>query len=90
MKGWQVAADAALHLNDIDQALHYWSLAEKGLADTTDELVKGRLAAQSFRINLKAGNQTEAETSWKTAHDIFSRLGANYYLNQLETLANYS
>ena len=81
---WRVASEAALRLDDLAQAEKLIDDARQALTGATDELETGRVAAQAYRIHRRMGHAEQAETDLLTAREIFNRLGAHYFLDQLE------
>ncbi len=84
--GWRVAADVCLRREEYEQAQEYLEQAKSLLADTTDELGAALVTALSARLNLALNRVEEAESEIRSARNVFSRLGAKLYLNQLDKL----
>ena len=85
---WRVAAEVARRMNQLHKAQQNLVKAQDVLTEATNELEKGQIYAQSYRVYLDMGESEKASANfyYSAAYDIFSRLGANYYLHQLKNL----
>ena len=81
---WRVLSEIALHRNDPNTAARALTKAQQALADVTDELEAGRVAAQAGRLHLSTGQFKQAETELRMAQEIFMRLGASLDLKRVE------
>lgn len=82
--GWRVAADAALRRGAPTQAEAWLDRAGDALADAADDLEAGRVAAQAYHIRRYLGQTARADAALRQAREIFTRLGANRLLRELE------
>ena len=83
---WRIASEIALQMDDLDSAQVSLGKAQELFVGAMDELENGQLMVQSYRINLKLGNRTAAMADFAVAQSIFTRLGAMYHLEKLESL----
>ena len=83
--GWRFSAEAALQQGDLPLAESLLARARQALTQATQELEAGQLAALASRIYHRIGRFAQAESERRTAQEIFTRLGAQYFLHQLET-----
>jgi len=81
---WRVASAVELGRGDPQTAREALVEAERVLADATDELETGRVAAQAGRISLYEGQHEQAEADLRVARQIFMRLGASLDLRRVE------
>lgn len=82
--GWRLSAEAALLQGDLPLAERLLDRARQALTQTTQELEAGQIAALAHRIHRRAGRTTSADNERHTAQEIFARLGAQYFLRDLE------
>ena len=81
---WRVAAQAALAQNDLALAETLIQKAAAHLAETTDLLEAGHVAAQAYRIYSRTGQEQLARENLATARETYNRLGAAFYLQRLD------
>jgi predicted ATPase/class 3 adenylate cyclase len=81
---WRIASVAALQLDDLVAAEELITKAGAALAGATDDLEAGHVAAQAYRLYHRLGQADQARASLLAAKEIFSRLGANLFLTDLE------
>ncbi len=82
----RVVSYAYFYMGDLEKASIYLQKGQDALTGVTDELGNGRLLVQSYKINMRLGNQAAAIADYVVAQNIFSRLGAMYHLEKLENL----
>jgi tetratricopeptide (TPR) repeat protein len=81
---WRVASEIELTRGDPQAALAELAKSRRALADVTDHLEAGRIAAQAGRIGLHEGQLDQAVANLESAQEIFVQLGANLDLRQVE------
>nr|MBA3531935.1 tetratricopeptide repeat protein [Ardenticatenales bacterium] len=85
---WRIAAESKSRQGDWHgsrQALdHAWHV----LAEITDALERGRVAMQTGRLELLAGEPSKATRHLQVAQEIFTRLGATLDLKQVTTITD--
>ncbi len=81
---WRVASEIELGQENPDAAREFLAKAQSALADATNELEVGRVAAQAGRINMYEGQYAQAEADLRAAKEIFMRLGAGFDLKRVE------
>jgi tetratricopeptide (TPR) repeat protein len=82
----RVASQACLNMDDLEGARTFLRKGQDALTGITDELGKGRLMVQSYRVNMALGNKGAAMADYAVAESIFTRLGAMQHLEKLESL----
>ncbi|MBE2221597.1 MAG: tetratricopeptide repeat protein [Anaerolineae bacterium] len=85
----RVASQACFNMDDLEGASAFLEMGQNALTGITDELGKGRLMVQSYRINMALGNKAAAMADYAVAHSIFMRLGAMHHLEKLESLPQW-
>ena len=81
---WRVVSEIELAREDLHAAHEALFKARRVLADVTDELEAGRVAAQAGRISLYEGQLEQAEVDLRVAKQTFMRLGASLDLQRVE------
>lgn len=81
---WRVASEIELARGDPQAALAELDKSRRALADVTDHLEAGRIAAQAGWIDLHEGWLEQAVADLESAQEIFVQLGANLDLRQVE------
>ncbi len=80
---WRILAQIELQRGNILHARQAINKAHEAMADVTDELGAGRIAAQAGSISLAEGNRSEAREQFQLAQEIFARLGAAIDLDKV-------
>ena len=81
---WRVASEIELARGNPQAALAELAKARQALADVTEHLEAGRIAAQAGRISLHGGQLEQAVADLESAQEVFMQLGANLDLRQVE------
>ena len=81
---WRVVSEIGLGRQDPHAAREALVKAQHILADVTDELEAGRVAALAGWISLYEGQVTQAEADLRVAQGVFMRLGASLDLKRVE------
>ncbi len=84
---WRVASETARRQQDLPKALGQLERARQAMAEVKEDLESARIALQAGRIQRDLGNQSDAEAELRYARQLFTRLGADLYLHELERLA---
>jgi hypothetical protein len=81
---WRILSEIALGQDDLEAARRALDRAQQALADGTDKLEQGRIAAQAGRIDLARRAFVQAGRNLRSARETFARLGASLDLARAE------
>ncbi len=81
---WRLCSECARRRGDLDKAMDNLDKARDALSEVKDDLENGRIALQASRNLISAGQTEQAMGELNDAKHLFTSLGANLYLRDIE------
>ena len=83
---WRLCSECARRRGDLYKAMDNLDKAKDALSEVKDDLENGRIALQASRNLMSAGQVEEAMVELNNAKQLFTSLGANLYLRDIELI----